>query len=132
MEHKSVSSARLANMHGNVRMDFAVVHVCLHLERNRFWHLDPQITVRRFRADKAKLRIAKADRDSAVPCRAAYFGAINVDVSRTMLVLMKGSLQTRPAGTFVGQRTRQGTRTPPSKLVSFPSRKGVAEPACSP
>ena len=39
---------------------------------------------------------------------------------------------TRPAGTWPGQRTMSGTRTPPSNAVSFPSRCGVAQPACSP
>ena len=53
---------------------------------------------------------------------------IRAIVGRTSIVIA-GSRTTVPAGMRPGQRATKGTRTPPSRAVPLPSRKGPAEPA---
>ena len=43
-------------------------------------------------------------------------------------MVMAGSSCTEPAGICPGQRATNGTRTPPSHTVPFPSRSGPALP----
>ena len=60
------------------------------------------------------------------------FASINLATVGRISMVEANSSQRVPAGIFPGQRIKVGTRTPPSKLVPFPSRKGPAFPAWLP
>ena len=44
-------------------------------------------------------------------------------------IVIAGTSRTTPFGMRPGHRATNGTRTPPSNVVPFPSRNGPAEPA---